>query len=80
MKIGIEGGLIIAFNGTEHRLIENGVVVFEGDTIVHVGKSYSGNLDRKIEAKKRLVIPARAAKEFHYKIAWKESKCKLELS
>ena len=57
MKVGIQGGLIIAFDGTEHRLLEDGIVVFEGDTIVHVGKSYSGSLDRKIDARKRLVIP-----------------------
>ena len=57
MKVGIHGGLIIAFDGTEHRLLEDGIVVFEGDTIVHVGKSYSGSLDRKIDARKRLVIP-----------------------
>jgi cytosine/adenosine deaminase-related metal-dependent hydrolase len=57
MKVGIHGGLIIAFDGTEHRLLEDGIVVFEGDTIIHVGKSYSGSLDRKIDARKRLVIP-----------------------
>jgi cytosine/adenosine deaminase-related metal-dependent hydrolase len=57
MKIGIEGGLIVAFDGTEHRLLEDGIVVYEGNTIVHVGKSYHGSLDRKIDAKKRLIIP-----------------------
>ena len=57
MKVGIEGGLIIAFDGTEHRLLEDGIVVYEGDTIAHVGKSYSGSLDKKIDASKRLVIP-----------------------
>ncbi len=57
MIIGIEGGLVVAFDGSEHRLLEDGIVVFEGDTIVHVGKSYSGRLDKRIDAKKRLVIP-----------------------
>jgi cytosine/adenosine deaminase-related metal-dependent hydrolase len=57
MKVGIEGGRIVAFDGTEHRLLEDGIVVYEGDTIVHVGKSYSGSLNRKIDARKRLVIP-----------------------
>jgi cytosine/adenosine deaminase-related metal-dependent hydrolase len=57
MKVGIEGGLIVAFDGTEHRLLEDGIVVYEGDTIVHIGKLYSGSLDRKIDARKRLVIP-----------------------
>ena len=57
MRVGIEGGLIVAHEGAEHRLLENGIVVFEEDTIIHVGKSFSGSLDRKIDARKRLVIP-----------------------
>lgn len=57
MKVGVQGGLIVAFDGKEHRLLEDGVIVFEGNEIVHVGKSYSGQLDRKIDARKRLVIP-----------------------
>ncbi|MFC1803591.1 amidohydrolase family protein [Thermoproteota archaeon] len=57
MRIGIEGRYIIAFNGKEHRLLENGIVVFEDDKIIHVGKSYSGQLDKRINTKKRLVMP-----------------------
>jgi len=57
MITGIEGGLIVAFDGEEHRLLEDGIIVFEEDKIIHVGKSYSGHLDKKIDAKKRLVIP-----------------------
>ena len=49
--------MIVAFDGTEHHLLKDGIVVYEGDAIVHVGKSYSGSLDRKIDARKRLVIP-----------------------
>ena len=57
MKIGVHGGIIVAFNGKEHRLLENGIIVFEEGKIIHVGKSYSGHLDKKIDARKRLVIP-----------------------
>ncbi|MFC1803502.1 amidohydrolase family protein, partial [Thermoproteota archaeon] len=57
MKVGVEGGLIVAFNGKEHRLLENGIIVFEDTKIIHIGKSYSGHLDKKIDARKRLVIP-----------------------
>lgn len=57
MITGIEGRLIIAFDGKEHRLLRDGIVVIEEDKIIHVGKSYSGRLDKKIDAKKRLVIP-----------------------
>jgi hypothetical protein len=42
MKVGVEGGLIVAFDGKEHRLLENGVIVFEEKKIIPVGKSYLG--------------------------------------
>jgi len=57
MVTGIVGGLTVAFDGEEHRLLEDGVVVYEGDKIIHVGKSYPGRLDVRIDARKRLVIP-----------------------
>ena len=57
MKIGIEGGIIVAFDGEKNRLLRDGVIVLEEDKIVHIGKSYSGNIDKKIDASKRLVIP-----------------------
>jgi len=66
MKVGIEGGIVVAFDGSEHRLLENGVVVFEGDKIIHVGKSYSGRIDRKIDARKRLVIPGLVNVHAHF--------------
>ena len=53
----IRGGWIVAFDGREHRIIEDGVVVLEGDSIVHVGKSWDGRADRTIEASHDLVIP-----------------------
>jgi cytosine/adenosine deaminase-related metal-dependent hydrolase len=57
MRTCIKGGLIVAFDGVKHRLIRDGIVVLEEDKIIHVGKSYSGQVDKKINAKKRLVIP-----------------------
>lgn len=53
----IRGGWIVAFDGTEHRIIEDGVVVFRGDTILHVGKRHDGPVDETIEARGHLVIP-----------------------
>ena len=38
----IRAPLIVAFDGQEHRLLENGIVVVRDDKIVHVGKTYSG--------------------------------------
>lgn len=33
----IQGGWVVGFDGREHRLLRDGVVVLEGDRIVHVG-------------------------------------------
>jgi cytosine/adenosine deaminase-related metal-dependent hydrolase len=66
MKVGINGGIIVAFDGREHRLLENGVIVFEDKKIIHVGKSYPGKLDEVINARKRLVIPGLVNVHSHF--------------
>jgi cytosine/adenosine deaminase-related metal-dependent hydrolase len=38
----IRAGHVIAFDESEHRHLRNGVVVVEGQRIVHVGRSYDG--------------------------------------
>lgn len=53
----IRGGWIVAYDGNEHRILKDGVVVYRGDTIVHVGKSYDGAIDSEIDASQHLVIP-----------------------
>jgi len=57
MSIGIRGSFVVGFDGTEHRLIRDGIVVVEDKKIIHIGKSYSGKVDRWIEAKGMLVTP-----------------------
>ena len=57
MRSLIRGSWVVGFDGQEHRLIKDGVVVYEDDRIVHVGKSYDGAVDDTIEAKGRLIIP-----------------------
>ena len=37
--------------------IPNGVVVFENDSIVHVGPDFDGTFDREIDARGKLVSP-----------------------
>lgn len=66
MKVGVEGGLIVAFDGKEHRLLENGILVFEDKKIIHVGKSYPRKLDEVIDAKRRLVIPGLVNVHSHF--------------
>jgi len=53
----IDASYIIAYNGTNHVILQNGVVIFEGNEVIHVGKSYSGQVDQKIDASGKLVIP-----------------------
>src|SRR5688500_10032597 len=59
MRTRIDGRFIIAFDGRQHRLLRDGVVVFEDDRIVHVGRSFDGPVDRSIgaTARGRLVAP-----------------------
>ena len=53
----VRGRWVVGYDGREHRLIEDGVVVYEDDRIVHVGKSYDGHADEVIDAEGRLIIP-----------------------
>lgn len=57
MRTVIKGSWVVGYDGEEHRLISDGVVVYEDDRVIHVGKGYEGEADEVIEAKGRLVIP-----------------------
>jgi cytosine/adenosine deaminase-related metal-dependent hydrolase len=57
LATAIDGGYIVAFDGVEHRVLKDGVVVIEDDKIIHVGKSYSGRVDKRVDARKNLVVP-----------------------
>jgi 5-methylthioadenosine/S-adenosylhomocysteine deaminase len=61
----ITGGAVIAFDGHVHRLIDPGVVVFAGDTIVHVGGSFPGTPAATIDASGMLVIPGQISTHAH---------------
>ena len=57
IKTMIQGGYVVAFDGKGHRILRDGVVVFQDGEIIHVGKSYDGQVDRVIDAKGKLVSP-----------------------
>jgi cytosine/adenosine deaminase-related metal-dependent hydrolase len=61
----IAGGDVVAFNGREHRLIANGVVVFSGNTIQHVGRGYDSPVAEIIDASGMLVIPGQISTHAH---------------
>jgi cytosine/adenosine deaminase-related metal-dependent hydrolase len=57
MTVKIEGGTVIGFDGEKHRIIQEGVVVFNEEQIIHVGKNYPGKVDNKVDATGKLVTP-----------------------
>ncbi|HEV8585559.1 MAG TPA: amidohydrolase family protein [Methylomirabilota bacterium] len=57
MRTLIEGGWVVAYNGTSHEVHEGGAVVIEDDKIVHAGGPYTGQADVKIGARGKLVSP-----------------------
>jgi 5-methylthioadenosine/S-adenosylhomocysteine deaminase len=65
MRTKIVGGTIIAYRDGGHRVLNDGVLVFEGSKIVHVGKTYDGGFDHQIDAKGKLVIPGFVSTHAH---------------
>ena len=57
MRTKLQGGVVVGFNGQSHVLIRNGMVVWEDDHIVFVGKHFDQPVDRTIQATDRLIIP-----------------------
>jgi cytosine/adenosine deaminase-related metal-dependent hydrolase len=57
MRTLIRGGWVVGYKEPTHTLIPDGVVVFEDDRIVHVGKTFEGTVDRQIDAADKLVSP-----------------------
>ncbi len=61
----INAGYIIAFDGRGHRLLRNGVVVIEGDHILHVGPKFDGTADDTVDARDRVVTPGLISTHAH---------------
>src|SRR5262245_11289071 len=57
MRTLIRGGWVVGFAGRGHTLIPEGVVVYEADRIVHVGRRFDGRVDQEIDARGLLVGP-----------------------
>jgi cytosine/adenosine deaminase-related metal-dependent hydrolase len=56
-KTLIKASFIIAFDGIEHKYLLDGELVYEGDTILFVGKEYEGEVDKLIDATNKIVSP-----------------------
>lgn len=57
MRTHIEGGWVVAFDGSTHVVHESGSVVYEDGRIVHAGGPYAGPADLRIDARGALVSP-----------------------
>ena len=53
----IKASHVIAHDGVGHRLLRDGVVVFEGDTILHVGRGFEGHANHVIDATGKVLTP-----------------------
>ena len=48
---------MVAWNGRQHEVHEQGQLVYEDDRIVHAGGPYAGSVDNRIDARGKLVSP-----------------------
>ncbi len=53
----VRGGWVVGWEGETHVLYRDGVVVFDGPRILHVGSHFDGAVDRTIDARGKLVSP-----------------------
>jgi 5-methylthioadenosine/S-adenosylhomocysteine deaminase len=57
MRTKIEASWIVAHERGQHALLRDGVVVYQNNNILFVGKSFEGRIDKIIDAKGMLVGP-----------------------
>jgi 5-methylthioadenosine/S-adenosylhomocysteine deaminase len=56
-RTAIRAGFIIAYDGRGHRLLRDGVVVVEGNRILHVGSRFEGRVDETLDARDTVLTP-----------------------
>ena len=57
MRTAIKAGWIVGHEKGAHTLIRNGILVYEGNKIIHVGHAFEGALDQTIDAADKLLAP-----------------------
>src|SRR5690606_5183163 len=57
MRVKVRGKWVIAYQDGQHRILEDGCVVYENEHIIFVGKDYSGLVDQTIDAMDCVVSP-----------------------
>ncbi len=53
----LKGKYVIGYDGYDHVMLEDAEVVYEKDTIIYVGKNYSGEVDEVIDAGNSIISP-----------------------
>ena len=53
----LKGSHVIGFDGTSHVIWRNGEVVFEGESIVFVGRNFPGRIDEDIDCGEAVIGP-----------------------
>src|SRR5829696_9228297 len=61
----IRAGHVIAYDGAAHRHLRDGVVLVEGKSILHVGRSYDGSADTVIDAPHDVLTPGLISTHAH---------------
>jgi cytosine/adenosine deaminase-related metal-dependent hydrolase len=56
-RVRIDAGMIVAWQDGEHRILRDGCVVVEGNSVVFVGKAYDQPVDETIDARDALLTP-----------------------
>ena len=64
-RIAIRAPYVLAHDGGGHRLLRDGVVVLEGDRILHVGSRFEGRIDQAVDAADRIVTPGLISTHAH---------------
>jgi 5-methylthioadenosine/S-adenosylhomocysteine deaminase len=57
MRTLIQGGWVVGYQHGHHAILRDGVVVYEGGRILHVGPTFAGQVDRTVDAAGKLVAP-----------------------
>jgi len=57
MRTSISATWVVGHHNGRHRLIHDGIVVYDGNRIIHVGAGFEGDVDATIDARGKLVAP-----------------------
>lgn len=65
MRVLLQGGWVVGFDGRSHQLFRDGTVVYEDDHILHVGPAFDGQVDRTVDAEGMLIMPGLINSHLH---------------